>query len=261
MKGGKENPDRYMVPSVDQAARLLFCLAGSDSSYMNLPEICACLKIHKSKAFSILETLLKFGLVRRNDDGKGYALGTGLVSLSRKVLDDLSPLRLAEPLLRQLALKAGSTAVLGLINNERIFIAAKAEGEGNIGVTMRIGHNLPLTYGAHGKAIAAFLPDDDLDRLLEEKNLYFHGEPSKLDRRRLEEELARCRSTGFAEDLGEANRGLNVVAAPVLGPACIPIGIIEILVLFSADDAHQFGPLVAEAGKELSRQLGARLKK
>lgn len=228
---------------------------------MNLPEICNRLSIHKSKAFSILETLQKFGLVRKNSDGKGYALGPDLVSLSRRVLDDLSPPRIAEPILRELAMKARSTAVLGLISDEKVFIAAKQEGEGNIGVTIRIGHHLPLTYGAHGKAIVAFLPEDEVDRLLESEDLHFYGEPAKLDRARLRKELAQSRSEGFAEDLGETNRGLNVIAAPVLGPAGVPVGFIEILVLFSAEAAHELGPLLAKAGKELSRQLGADMSK
>jgi DNA-binding IclR family transcriptional regulator len=213
--------------------------------------------IHKSKAFSILETLQKSGLVRKNSDGKGYALGPGLISLARKVLDDLSPPRLAGPILEGLAKKTGSTAVLGLRSEKSVLVAGKHEGESNIGVTMRIGHRLPLTYGAHGKAIAAFLPEEELSLLLRGKALYFHGDPSKLDRPLLKEELARCRREGFAEDLGVVNQGFNVVAAPVLGPSGTPIGYIEIFVLFSAETAHKLGPLVAAAGKELSRQLGA----
>jgi len=253
----KMSDERYLVPAVEQASRVLFCLAGAGASHRSLIEICAQVGIHKSKAFSILETLQRFGLVQRNTDGKGYSLGPGLVSLSRKVLDDLSPPRLAEPILEELAGKAGSTAVLGLIADRNVFVAAKHEGEGNIGVTMRIGHRLPLTYGAHGKAMVAFLPGKERDRLLQGKDLYFHGDPAKLDRARLRKEIARCRREGFAEDLGELNRGLHVVAAPVLGPNRAPIGFIEIFVLFSAKAAHRFGPLVAEAGKTLSRQLGA----
>jgi len=255
----KGSEERYLVPAVEQASRVLFCLAGTGASHMSLIEICAQVGIHKSKAFSILETLQRFGLVQRNTDGKGYALGPGLVSLSRKVLDDLSPPRLAEPILEELAGKAGSTAVLGLIADRDVFVAAKHEGEGNIGVTMRIGHRLPLTYGAHGKAIAAFLPKKERDLLLEGKDLYFHGDPAKLDRARLKKELAQCLRDGFAEDLGELNRGLHVVASPVLGPNRAPIGFIEIFVLFSTKAAHRFGPLVAEAGKTLSRQLGAEI--
>ena len=86
----KSSEGRYLVPAVDQASRVLFCLAGAGASHRSLIEICAQVGIHKSKAFSILETLQRFGLVQRNTDGKGYSLGPGLVSLSRKVLDDLS---------------------------------------------------------------------------------------------------------------------------------------------------------------------------
>jgi DNA-binding IclR family transcriptional regulator len=253
----KMSDERYLVPAVEQASRVLFCLAGAGASHMSLTEICAQVGIHKSKAFSILETLQRFGLVQRNTDGKGYSLGPGLVSLSRKVLDNLSPPRLAQPILEELAGRADSTAVLGLIVDRSVFIAAKHEGEGNIGVTMRIGHRFPLTYGAHGKAIAAFLPRRERDLLFRGKDLYFHGDPARLDMARVQKDLARCRREGFDEDLGELNRGLHVVAAPVLGPNRAPIGFIEIFVLFSAKAAHRFGPLVAEAGKKLSRQLGA----
>jgi DNA-binding IclR family transcriptional regulator len=257
MAGRKKSEERYRVPAVEQASRILFCLAGAGASHRSLTEICGQVGIYKSKAFSILKTLQRFGLVQRNTDGKRYALGPGLVSLSRKVLDDLSPPRLAQPILEELAAKADSTSVLGLIDGRSVFVAAKHESEGNIGVTMRIGHRLPLTYGAHGKAIVASLPRKERDRLLRGKDLYFHGDPPRLNKARLQKELAQCRREGFAEDLGELNRGLHVVAAPVLGPNRSPIGFIEIFVLFSAKAAHRFGPLVADAGKELSRQLGA----
>jgi len=257
MADKKRAEGRYSVPAVEQASRILFCLAGAGTSHLSLIEICAQVGIHKSKAFSILETLQRFGLVQRNTDGKGYSLGPGLISLSRKVLDDLSPPRLAQPILEELARKAGSTAVLGLIADRSVFVAAKHEGGGNIGVTMRIGRRLPLTYGAHGKAIVAFLLGKECDHLLQERDLYFHGDPARLDRPRLQKELAQCRRKGFAEDLGESNRGLNVIAAPVLGPNRAPIGFVEVFVLFSAKAAHRLGPLVAEAGRTLSRQLGA----
>lgn len=248
---------RYVSPAVEQASRILFCLAGNRAPYMSLIEICAQVGIHKSKAFTILETLQRFGLVRKNEEGKGYGLGPGLVSLSRKVLDDMSAPRLAQPILEELALKTKSTAVLGLVDGEGVFIAAKHEWEGTIGVTIRIGHRLPLTYGAHGKAIVAFMPEGKREEILAEKRLYFHGAPARLDLGRLREELARCRKDGFAEDLGVSSPGLNVVAAPVMGPKGSPTGFIEIFVLFSPDTARRWGPLVVRAAQRLSRELGA----
>jgi len=253
----KREDEKYMVPAVEQASRVLFCLAASSSSHMSLPDICAQVGIHKSKAYSILQTLQKFGLVQRNPDRKGYSLGPSLITLSRKVLDDFDVPRLAGPVLEELATKSGGTATLGLIADRKVYVVAKNEGGAGIGVSIRTGHRFPLTYGSHGKAIAAFLPKKELQLLLQDANLYFHGSPEKLDRGRLEVELAQCRRDGFALDLGEVKPGLNSVATPVFGPGRNPIGYITLIGLFSAEVACQFGPALAAAGKELSRQLGA----
>jgi DNA-binding IclR family transcriptional regulator len=255
----KKNKDRYVSPAVEQAARILFRLAETPATALSLIEICDRVGIHRSKAFTILETLQRFGLIRKNEEGKGYALGPSLISLSRKVLDDLSAPRLAEPILEDLAGKTGTTAVLGLIAGQNVFVAAKREGPGPVMVTMRVGQRLPLTYGCHGKAIAAFLPETELQNLLKEKKLYFYGDSSLFDKAKLMKDLDRCRQDGFAEDLEETTPGLNALAAPVLGPNGRPFGYIVVLGLASAEAARQAGPLVAAAGKALSRQLGAEI--
>ncbi len=251
--------DRYLVPAVEQASRVLFYLAQAESTYVSLTEICAKMEIHKSKAFSILHTLQKFGLVQRNAAGKGYGLGPGLIGLSRRFLDNLSAPRLAEPYLEELARKTGATAALGLISDRNVFVAAKHEGGRQIAFTMRVGSRFPLTYGSHGKAIAAFLPQAELDELLKGEKLYFHGDPGRFDKDKLLGEITRYRERWYAEDLEEAVPGLNAVAAPVLGPSERPIGYVVVIGLPSAETAGQAGPLVAQTGKALSRLLGARV--
>jgi DNA-binding IclR family transcriptional regulator len=253
----KISKEKYLVPAVEQALRILFRIAEEDSARMNLTQICEKLDIHKSTAYGILHTLQKYGLIQTDGRGKGYTLGPGLIGLSRKFLDTLSAPKLAEPLLSALAEKAGATAALGLIADRNVFVAAKHEARKIIGVTMRIGQRFPLTYGCHGKVIAAFLPENERNDLLQEEALYFHGDPSKFDRKKLEIEMAECRQCWFAEDMEETSPGLNVVAAPVLGPDNRPLGYIAILGLLSEAAARQCGPLVAAAGKTLSRQLGA----
>jgi DNA-binding IclR family transcriptional regulator len=249
--------ERYVVPAVEQACRILFHLAGADSGRMSLKDICAQVGIHKSKAFSVLQTLQKFGLVQTGGRGKGYTLGPGLIGLSRRFLDTLSAPKLAEPLLADLSRKTGATAVLGLIAGKNVFVAAKNEGEGAIVVTMRVGHRFPLTYGCHGKAVAAFLNRKDLDNLLRDKKLYFQGNPAKFDRKRLMDDIERCRREWFAEDFEETAPGRCAVASPVLGPNGYPIGYILLIGLATAEAARKFGPLVGAAAQALSKQLGA----
>jgi len=62
-KKAKSN-DKYLVPAVEQALRVLFRMAQAESAHMNLTEICEKVGMHKSTAFCILHTLQKFGLVQ-----------------------------------------------------------------------------------------------------------------------------------------------------------------------------------------------------
>jgi DNA-binding IclR family transcriptional regulator len=224
---------------------------------MSLGDICTQVGVSGSKAFGILEALQESSLVKRGKEGKGYSLGPGLVTLSRKVLDDLSPSRLAEPVLEMLTEASGSTSVFGLITGETVYVAARRESKGDVRIVMRIGHSMPLTYGAHGKAIVAFLPRSEQERILKSQDLHFHGNPSQLDRIRLTEELARGFREGFTCGLAKSAPAVTVVAAPVLGSAGVPVGVIEIFVLAPEEAAREFGPAVAEAGRTLSRRLGA----
>ncbi len=251
--------ERYIVPAVAQASRILYCLARSQNPRMSLIEIATQIGIHKSKAFSLLRTLQKFGLVQRSSEGKGYSLGPGLIGLSRRFLDNLDAPSLAEPILEDLARKTGATAALGLIADKNVFVAAKQESGGAYVRTMRVGHRFPLTYGCHGKAIAAFLPQEELNALLRDKKLYFQGNRNSIDKPKLMADIERCRRQWFAEDTEETEPGLNAVASPVLGPHGRPIGYIVVLGLLTADLAQKYGPLVADAGKSLSRQLGAKI--
>ena len=111
--GRAKTNEKYLAPAVEQALRILFRMAEAESTHMNLTEICRKLDIHKSTAFCILNSLRKFGLVQTSGKRKGYTLGPGLIGLSRRFLDTLSAPKLAEPLLAELATKAGATAALG----------------------------------------------------------------------------------------------------------------------------------------------------
>ena len=173
--------NKYKVPAVEQAVRVMLCLADGGSSPKSLTDICSEVGIHRSKAFSILSTLSEHSLVKKFPNRRGYVLGPGLLTLTGKMLENLSLSRLVEPVLHELAKKAGATVALGVISDEKTFVVAQYEGAPGIGISASIGHVTPITYGAHGKAIAAFLPEAELAELLKNNNLYFHGSPDKFD--------------------------------------------------------------------------------
>jgi DNA-binding IclR family transcriptional regulator len=246
----------YKVPAVEQATRVMLCLADNGSNPKSLTEICQEVGIHRSKAFSILNTLNEYGFVKKKPNRKGYVLGPGLLTLAGKLLDTLSLPRLAEPVLQDLAKKAGATVTLGIISDDKTYIVAEYLGAPGMGVSSPIGYVTPITYGAHGKVIAASLPEDELEELLKNKDLYFYGRPEKYDVTRLRKELAQCRQNGFALELGDIQQGMNAVAAPILNQNSYPIGYVTIVGFFTEEKSLELGPLAVDAVKVISKEAG-----
>ncbi|RPI75120.1 MAG: IclR family transcriptional regulator, partial [Desulfobacteraceae bacterium] len=205
----KKSGYKPLVPAVEQAAIILIFLAKSPHPKVNLTEICEGVGIHKSKVFSILHTLRQFGFVEKDLKTKYYSLGPGLLFLSRKVLDHLDFREIVTPFLEKLAKETNSTALLGLISEDQVFVVSKHAGNQNVGVTIGVGHRFPLTGGAHGKAIVAHLPEAEQAKILEKKKLFFYGDPDKLDLKSLKEELQACRQLGFSKDIGGLQPGIN----------------------------------------------------
>jgi DNA-binding IclR family transcriptional regulator len=246
----------YRVPAVEQAIRVMLCLADNGSSPKSLTDICTEVGIHKSKAFSILNTLNEYGFVKKNPNRKGYGLGPGLLTLSGKMLETLSLPRLTEPILHDLAKKVRATVTLGVIADNKTYTVAEYLGSPGIGVSSPIGYVTPITYGAHGKAIAAFLPEKERQVLLKNKELYFYGRPEKYDKTRLQKELKQCRCKGFALELGDIQPGMNAIAAPVLDQNNYPIGYVTIVGFFTEEEALKLGPMAVDAAKIISREAG-----
>ncbi len=255
----EKNKSKYtsLVPAVDEASRILIIMSEHISYKMNLTEICKKAGIHKSKVYSILNTLQKYGFVYKNPVDKMYSLGPGLISLSRKVLDNLDYKDIVLPYLEELAFNLRCTALFGVINGDNLFVIAKHEAGQKIGVTIRLGHRFHLTAGAHGKSIVAFLSDDEKNLILNKDKLFFHGDSSRLDRKRLAQELKRCREDGFAYDLGELSPGINAIASPVFNAQANVIGSIFIIGTFQEQQIEGFGKEVFKAALNISKMLGA----
>ena len=262
-KGGIRGRSVYKpsVPAVEQASRVLLCLGESPNFKMRLTEICNQIEIHKSKGHSILNTLKQFGFVEKDPQTKTYSLGPALIFLSRHVLDNLHYPEIVAPFLDDLAKETNGTALFGLIYGEHLLVVGKSEGNQNIGFTIRLGHRFHITLGAHGKAIVAFMPEADREKILTKKRVYFHGfDRSRLNMKRLREELDGCRQLGYAQDVGEITPGVSFVSVPVFGVQEKIIGCIILIGTFPESLIEKYGPKTVEVAREVSYKLGANVK-
>jgi DNA-binding IclR family transcriptional regulator len=130
-------------------------------------------------------------------------------------------------------------------------------------VTIRVGHGYPLTWGAHGRALVAFLPDPERDRVLAGERLSFWGEAdgSPAERAGVGKELEDVRRAGYAKDLGRVQAGIHAVAAPLFGAGAGPIGAVILVGTFPKAHADDFGRRTAVCAKELGALLGSTLER
>jgi DNA-binding IclR family transcriptional regulator len=90
-----------------------------------------------------------------------------------------------------------------------------------------IGFSAPLHAGATGRVILAHLDLERRKNLLRQ-SLERFTERTITDKRRLEQELNKCLTQGFALSEGERLIGTSSIAAPILGPEKDVLGVISV---------------------------------
>jgi DNA-binding IclR family transcriptional regulator len=140
----------HPVPAVDKAARVLRALADGGRA-MGISELARSLNVSKGTLRDVLLTLAHHGLVVRDPDTR-FRLGPELRALANASAPDLRAL--AKPYLLSLMESFGETAILGIVVDGTLEIAARAEPATDLHMTAPLGRRLPLEKGAHGKVIA-----------------------------------------------------------------------------------------------------------
>ena len=206
------------VPAVDKAARALRVLADGGRP-QGISEVARELDVSKGTLRDILLTLDRHGLVVRDPDTR-FRLGPALRALADASTPDLRAL--AQPYLASLMESSGETAILGVVRDGKLEIAARAEPTTDLHMTAPLGRRLPLDRGAHGKVLR-------------------HGERVGYD----DEEL-------FA--------GVRAVAAPVLdarGRRVAALMVVGFKQRVDLRTLRRIGERCADAAASLSRRIGA----
>ncbi len=258
-KTKKKSTYKPIVPALDQALKLLACLAENSRSNMTLTEICEQQHISKSKAYTLLNTLKQHDFIRKDDRTKTYSLWLGIVRMGRNVLENLDVRDLCSPYLATLVEQTHCTAHMGIVSGDRFYIIARSDVKGALGFTLRQFGHLHFTHGAHGKAIVAFMEEEEQSKVLAGETLCFYGDGEPVDIAYLKEELNLCKKRGYAQDPGETNHGLNAVAAPVFNARGRVYGAVVLLGTFPRSQIKSYGEKVTETAQQISVALGATL--
>lgn len=195
---------------------------------MTVIQIASHLGLNRTTTHRLVQTLIKKSYLRPSSDGRGFEIGLGVLPLAASHLDR-NKIRLAAlPHLHTLARDTGQGVNLGVVFQKRILYLAGVEKPSLPNVYSRFGKVASLNCSSLGKAIMAWMPDEDVEDLLNTMTYEKYTRATIVDRSKFVDELAVTRDRGYAVDMEEHINGIWCVASPVFADGVHPVAAISI---------------------------------
>ncbi len=248
-----------MSSSKEAVAIVKYLVASKEPQ--KLTEISKTLEISGSTAHRILSALKELEWVAQDSETKKYKTGIGLLELALALIAQLDLKTVAIPIAEALNRKINEgVTVSARVGLERIYIH-HLQSDHELQQVVNWGKRLPLWAGAAGKAILAYLPEQEIEKALSglrESGVTFYSSGRPIREEKLRDELVEIRRQGFAVSNAERTAGTCSAAAPVFGGGGV-IGSVSVggpELRFDLDLATRSGPMVREAAENISLQMG-----
>lgn len=248
-----------MVNSVKKSIDILSLL--SETEGLGITEIARRLEIPKSSVHSILATLEAERLVERSGDSRKFHLGVRLIEFGNSAQAELDIVKVASAPLKRLNEESDETVHLTLLDNDEVLYVDCIESKKRLRTYSVIGVRAPLYCTSVGKAMLAFQPEGEIDRILKVVPLERKTSQTITDPEALRRELSVIRKRGYAVDNMEHEEHLRCVGAPIFGPggnAFASLSVSGPEQRNTEERIPELARLVVNAASEVSDRLGFR---
>lgn len=194
---------------------------------LTMSEIAELTGLNRATSYRFCQTLLNLGYLEEADERR-LRPGLRAVSLARAALSSHELPELALPHLRELRNVTGETVNLALLDGSEVVYVSRLLSEDLLALRLFVGSRLPAYASSLGRAMLAFLPEDEVEVILDGHEMRSITEYTIVDRNRLMTELRRIRRRGYAINNQELVIGICGVAAPVFGVSGRPIAAINV---------------------------------
>lgn len=242
----------YSVQSVVKAIDLLESLAqeGGNPSVQSLMKK---LDLSRNKLFRLLATLEEKGLVEKNPENGAYILGVKAFAMAQHIMKNASVIRLAHPIMEQLAHKLDEAIYFTVMNNDDdVLFLDMVDCFQQIKAADVVGKTFPFFSTAAGKVMKAVSAIDIFSRASKRRAI-----PNPKE---LQIELDEIRRKGVAVDFGGVGDGICTVAVVIRDYAGKVVGALTLLApafrMLQDRLEKEIIPSMIEGAEELSGKFG-----
>jgi len=245
--------------SLQKALRILVYM-GEQSPEAGVTELASDLGLTKATVHRLLNAMERFDLIERNAENERYRLGLKLHQLGSRAVESRTLRTEAHRLLVEMSRRSRETVSLATPAPGGVICLDRLDSLHTIiTVCTPIGSMFPAHCTAAGKAILAYMADDEIQELVRRHGLRQYTPFTITQMASLKENLRLIRQRGYAVDHQELERGLSGVAAPVLSAherVIAAVGIAGPTLRFRGKELAEKVALATEIGARLSMALG-----
>jgi IclR family pca regulon transcriptional regulator len=224
------------------------------------------LGLTRSTAHRYISTLSGLGYLQQDADTRRYRLGPRVVDLGFSAINSMDVREISTPYLQQLSDETGFTVNLGILDGTDVVYVERCRtarpGQREIDLNLHVGSRLPAYCTALGKAMLAFLPEDERRALVAASDLVRRGPNTLTERDALLEDLERIRDTGIAVNNEELAYGLRSIATPIRSQSGGVVAAINLAVHRSMVSMEElvvrYAPELTRAAEEIGARIGHR---
>jgi IclR family transcriptional regulator, acetate operon repressor len=252
--------DHGGIQALDRAFLILDVIADAGGE-AKLTEIAALAGLNISTCHHLISTLHNWGYVARGPNGRSYVLGSRILHLSVACLRQVDLPRRAQSFVDRLNDQTREAVQLAIMQDTNLVNVLRREARHAVRVDASLGGNSNAAHAtATGKAILAWLPPTELDRIVADKGLTAFTPHTITDIDSLKEDLRLTRRNGFAIDREEFQLGVICLGAAIRDHAGAVVGSISVsspVFRATPEYINQIRIHLIAAADELSTELGA----
>jgi len=254
-----ERDDSGSSKSLQKALRILVYM-GEQAPEAGVTQLASELGLTKATVHRLLNTMERFELIERNAESERYRLGLKLHQLGSRAVESRTLRSEAHRLLLEMSRRSRETVSLAVPAPGGVICLDRLDSPHTIiKVCTPVGALFPPHCTAAGKALLAYMADDELNEIVKRNGQRQYTQFTITQLSDLKENLRLIRQRGYAVDHQELERGLSGVAAPVLTAherVIAAIGIAGPTLRFRGKELAQKVSLVTEIAARLAMGLG-----
>lgn len=247
------------MKSLDSAMRVLMAFMMEQQNF-GVSELAERLELPKSQVSKVLATLRKYGLVQQDSATRRYSVGLRAFALGSRFMtyDRLS--RESLPIIRSLVEETGHSARLSVRDGDEVIYLIGIEGPHFIDTGWRAGTWLPWHATSAGRILLAFMPEEEVDRIVASKGLKPVTKFSVSDRAKLRSILTTARKRGYDSQRNETTVGLATISVPIFGEQQLVVGALGFAfpeTAIGSEDEQRYAEILHGRARLLSMRMGS----